>query len=94
MEIKEIKPIITELKAVLTEMNMKISDDMLWDTAVRVYNSRIIQNSKEEKAKEPASDAQKNFIDNLKNQGKIKVEISTDLTKAEASALINKAVGK
>ena len=94
MEIKDIRPIISEMKEVIKELDIFVSGDMLWDTAVRVFNSRNIEKNKNGNGNGEATENQVNVIKSLISQKKIKEVDTSNLSKFAASEIITKAIGK
>ena len=93
MEINEIGPILSELKQVVKSKKMRVSDDLLFDVSVRIFNSRNIEEQKQKSKNGSASERQLNFICKLKEEGKIdKTLITEKLTVEKASAIISEAV--
>lgn len=94
---EELKNIINKLKEIRTETQSKVSDEMVWDTGVRIYNSQ--QNLKSKQGSEKtspsqtpnqtlASDKQKKLLKQLK------VKFDDTLTKKEATKLIEENLKK
>jgi len=94
---EELKIIINKLKEIRTETQSKVSDEMVWDTGVRIYNSQ--QNLKSRQGSEKkssnqtqgqtlASDKQKKLLSQLK------VKFDETLTKQEATKLIEENLKK
>lgn len=93
---EELKQIIKELKNVLTDENLKISDFELMDLSLRVFITQSINKSKllknelstkeylEQNNSEKATPNQKAFL------RKQKILFKEDLTKKEAYQLIKK----
>lgn len=91
--------ILTDLKEVRTKTLTKVSDDTLFDTAIRVYNSESISNNRQgnkpifnERSKtftsfhdSPATIPQINKLKKLGYKGMV-----NELSKKEASKLIDK----
>jgi len=94
---EELKNIINKLKEIRTETQSKVSDEIVWDTGVRIYNSQ--QNLKSKQGSEKtspiqplsqilASDKQKKLLKQLK------VKFDDTLTKKEATKLIEENLKK
>jgi len=95
---EELKDIIIQMKKIRTETTTKVSDELLWDTAVRVFNSK--QNLKQRQGGNNktlitpnssyplASDKQKKLLRQLK------VKFDDNLTKKEATKLIEEHLKK
>jgi len=93
MEKEKLVKIIGELKEVRTQTKSKVSDGILWDTAIRVYNSEQIENHRQGKkffdlpprphSNSPATQSQKNLMTSLK------IKYSNNITKKEAQKLIS-----
>lgn len=98
--IDKLKQIVQDFQEIKKETKLKeLSDDMLFDCAVRVFNSSNINNSKSNNFTKPGP-APTNNIDNkalaTENQisylKRLKVKIPDGLTKLEAIGLIDQAV--
>ena len=88
-DINEFKQILSELKRIKKEEKMnKLDDNMLFDSAVRIYNSININRMTKNKMKKPvdinvpASDKQKKLLEELKYEGDM------NITKADARRII------
>ena len=78
----DLRDIIKSLKILCKEENLEVQDNMLFDCAVRIFNSKGI-NSKE-KPDEPISDKQKAFLKKQEYEGDI-----DNLTKKQAHKIIS-----
>ncbi|HEY0090249.1 MAG TPA: hypothetical protein VGB37_15480 [Candidatus Lokiarchaeia archaeon] len=78
-----LKKIIEELKIVRKESLSSLSDDVLFENAVKVYISREIAKQKEVSKTDKATEKQIKFLGSLGFQGK-----TEDLTKIEAQKII------
>jgi len=78
---KNLQEIITALKQIRTDTKTKVSDEVLWDSAVRIFNSQNI-NRKGVNDFKPATTKQKDF---LKTLG---VEFNENISRLEAKRLI------
>ena len=95
---RELVRIIEELTETIDEMNLKVDDSTLFDCAIRILNTGRIQqnkeknigaiNNKQDKKKELATEKQINLLK------KWKIIIPKDLTKQEASKVINERINK
>jgi len=95
MEKEKLVKIIGELKEVRTQTKSKVSDEVLFDTAIRIYNSEQIENNRQgknfdhadlprfSKPSSPATQSQKNLMTSLK------IKYSNNITKKEAQKLIS-----
>ena len=95
METEKLIKILDELKEIRTETRTKVNDGILWDTAIRVYNSEQIESHKQgknfdhadlprfSKPSSPATQSQKNLMTSLK------IKYSNNITKKEAQKLIS-----
>jgi len=79
---KNLQEIITALKQIRTDTKTKVSDEVLWDSAVRIFNSQNIKSNKES----PATEKQKKFLKSLN------VKFNDNITKKQAKELIDKAL--
>ncbi len=85
MEIEEFKNIIRELKRIKYEERLNnLDDDILFDGAVRIYNSLNINRPKIERKKEIAlmTEKQRKLLQDLNYKGTL------NLTKSEATKVI------
>lgn len=89
---KKLKEIIEELKEIRTETKTKVSDEILFENAVKLFISKKISEDRKESkldnelpnSKQPATKKQ------LWRLKQLKIEIPKDITKFEASKLIDK----
>ena len=79
---KNLQEIITALKQIRTDTKTKVSDEVLWDSAVRIFNSQNIKSNEES----PATERQKKFLKSLN------VKFDDNITKRQAKELIDKAL--
>ena len=79
---KNLQEIITALKQIRTDTKTKVSDEVLWDSAVRIFNSQNIKSNEES----PATERQKKFLKSLN------VKFNDNITKKQAKELIYKAL--
>jgi hypothetical protein len=91
-----LKELITELQKIRVETKLLLlKDDMLFDGAVRIYNSKNIDISKKENIKEmkeqPKEKATSNQLAYLQELG---YEGNYNITKKEASDIIEKIKGR
>lgn len=88
---EELKFIIKEIQSYKTNLNLKnLSDDMILDCSVRIFNSNNIESKKENKSDKkpniiPATEKQKKLLRKLKYDGDL-----DSLSVKEASMLIDK----
>jgi hypothetical protein len=94
---QELVKIIEELTETIDEMNLKVDDSTLFDCAIRILNTGKIQQNKEknigainkqDKKQVLATEKQINLLK------KWKVITPKDLTKQEASKVINERINK
>lgn len=93
--LEKLKEIIEELKKIRNETKIKLSDNVLFENAVKIYNTQYIQNSNkipfknkpDENIEEPATDKQKNYLEKLGYEGKADM-----LSKEEAKQLIKEYI--
>lgn len=88
------KQIILEVKEVVKETELIASADTILDVSVRIFNSRNIENNRNNgsNGNAMASEAQIKFVKSLQKQGKIDKSIDADkLPKKEANELISNA---
>jgi len=81
-KMKNLQEIITALKQIRTDTKTKVSDEVLWDSAVRIFNSQNIKSNEES----PATERQKKFLKSLN------VKFDDNITKRQAKELIDKAL--
>lgn len=83
---ENLKEILNEAIKIRKELNLKTSDDVLWDSSVRIFNSQNANYKKSYRKSDPnelATDKQKYFLKQNKYNGDL-----NSLTKIEASRLI------
>lgn len=88
---EELKDIIKEIQSYKTKLNLRnISDDIILDCSVRIFNSNNIKSKKEDKPNQNlATEKQKSLLKKFKYSGDI-----SNLTKKEASVLIDEYMHK
>jgi len=93
---EELTEIIKKLKQSRTDTEIKVSDDMLWDTAIRIYISQSIQNNKnnQNNNKKSNSSSQKPTERQIKLMKQLKIPVSEIMTKREATQLIDETLTK
>ena len=79
---EKIDTIIKALKIIATTAEIKPSDDMILDCAVRIYHGEKIQSSKGNTSATSPTEKQKTTMTNMK------IPFDKDTTKKEASKLI------
>jgi len=86
---ENLKRIIQELKQIRTEERLKINDEILFEQAIDIFISRSIQNHKENKQLERATQKQLDLL------FKLDVNFNAEtITKQEAKELITKELSK
>ncbi|MFW5895564.1 MAG: hypothetical protein ACOCT9_02350 [archaeon] len=86
--------IIKELKKIRTETTTKVSDELIWDSAIRIYNSENMnknnQKNKNSETREmkKATEKQKDFMK------KLGIKFDEDITSKEAGILIDEKTKK
>lgn len=95
--IERFRQILTELKTIKEEEKLyKLDDNILFDGAVRIYNSMLIgaqrtqgaAKKKDTQQNTPMTDKQRQLLQNLEYKGNM------DISKGEASELIAKFLEK
>lgn len=86
---EELKEIINNLKDVRTETQSKVSDEIIWDTGIRVYISQYIQNSQNNSKKSNRPTEKQ-----IKLMNNLNIPIKGEMTKQEATKLIDEKIGK
>ena len=93
MEKDKLIKIITELKEVRTKTKSKVSDEMVFDCSIRIYNSEQIESHKSNRQSSPTQEkASKEQINLLY---KLNADFNAEtITKKEAWNLTNKLMKK
>jgi len=102
---KELKEIINEINEIGKEFNLKFTDDKILDIAGRIFNTKLIQNYKQEKINNISLNKQKEFTNQKPNSLATPKQIETlyklnadfnaeKITKKEASLLLSKLLPK
>ncbi len=95
LAIGKFKEILTELKKVKEEEQLsKVDDNILFDGAIRIYNSILISEQRKgnsmqtkiEKIDSPMTDKQRDLLEDLDYEGDM------NISKEEASEIIRKAL--
>ncbi|HDK42068.1 MAG TPA: hypothetical protein ENG87_01710 [Candidatus Pacearchaeota archaeon] len=85
---KDLKDIIISLKQLRTEEKLKVSDEILFQESVRIFNTRFIKDYKKDKI-EQATQKQLDLL------YKLDVDFNAEnITKQEAKELIKKTLKK
>jgi hypothetical protein len=87
---EELKNILRELQSYKKLLNLNISDDMILDCSVRIFNSMNINKDRKEtmpEKEDKITDKQKSMLKRLNYKGDCSV-----LTKKEASILIDEGL--
>lgn len=88
---KNLQEIIQALKQIRTDTTTKVSDELVWESAVKIFISNKIQQGKQpQKPFSNSNLATKKQIDLLK---KLKVGFDPNITKNEARMLIDLELG-
>lgn len=86
---EELKKIVIKLKEIRKEQFTNLSDECLFENAVKIFISREIGKQKEQSKSDLASQKQKDFLKNLGFEGDV-----DKITKIEAQALIKELLEK
>lgn len=89
-----LKEIIKELKQVINDSELRITDSELLDCAVRIYNSRSINKYKQEITETKKSIGNKPTDAQVRLLKKLKIENIENLSKQEAIKLIDEKLNK